>query len=500
MYCQGLGDCFLLTIPQGQGRPYSILIDFGLAMNTPRQGEIMTSVIRSVAQVTGGVVDLLAVTHEHWDHVSGFVQAAQELTPDKLVFKHLWQAWTENPADSVAQQLKETYGKAEKSLRLAQKMAASFKEDEASRKKLELLKQVLAFFGPAAASEGDGTVADAMATPLRLVGGAGNKSAYDFLEPGACKPLPNATSGPAKDMCAYVLGPPRKLERMRKIKPGTAHPETYGKSTGADGDESASAGLDSHWAWMTALHAAVDSSAHGVAAEFDRTQPFDRSVQIDLKKAEEIPFFQERYFSKRAENQERRIDGDWLGLGAQQLALQLESYTNNTSLVLAFELPVSKKILLFAGDAQVGNWLSWHDQDYPASGGGRVTAAELLARTILYKVGHHGSHNATLREKGLELMTDPQLSALLPVEAAGVRRLGYGEMPLQSLVAALKARTGKRLLRLDEAWSGGRPPGTWTSGLESARLSAETITVETDSGTAQRPLYMEVTLADLKSS
>lgn len=35
-----------------------------------------------------------------------------------------------------------------------------------------------------------------------------------------------------------------------------------------------------------------------------------------------------------------------------------------------------------------------------------VTAHELLARTVFYKVGHHGSHNATLRALGLELMTN----------------------------------------------------------------------------------------------
>jgi hypothetical protein len=34
----------------------------------------------------------------------------------------------------------------------------------------------------------------------------------------------------------------------------------------------------------------------------------------------------------------------------------------------------------------------------------KVKAEDLLERTVLYKVGHHASHNATLRQKGLELM------------------------------------------------------------------------------------------------
>ena len=41
------------------------------------------------------------------------------------------------------------------------------------------------------------------------------------------------------------------------------------------------------------------------------------------------------------------------------LALKLNTGINNTSLVLAFELPASKKVLFFAADAQRGNWISW---------------------------------------------------------------------------------------------------------------------------------------------
>ncbi|TIX03162.1 MAG: hypothetical protein E5V44_15695, partial [Mesorhizobium sp.] len=56
----------------------------------------------------------------------------------------------------------------------------------------------------------------------------------------------------------------------------------------------------------------------------------------------------------------RRIDSDWTG-SIEALALKMDSDTNNTSLALAFELP-DGQVLLFPGDAQVGNWLSWNDQ------------------------------------------------------------------------------------------------------------------------------------------
>jgi hypothetical protein len=90
----------------------------------------------------------------------------------------------------------------------------------------------------------------------------------------------------------------------------------------------------------------------------------------------------------------RRIDKEWL-YSAEQLALDMSNSTNNSSLVLAFELGAGGKVLLFAADAQRGNWVSWGKKDWN-DGDKKVTARDLLGRTVLYKVGHHGSHNATL--------------------------------------------------------------------------------------------------------
>ena len=105
------------------------------------------------------------------------------------------------------------------------------------------------------------------------------------------------------------------------------------------------------------------------------------------------PSWTATYFDQS--QQWRRIDGDWLG-AAETVALNLVGDTNNTSLVLAIEWGKreSGQVLLFAADAQVGNWLSWRDQKYD---GKKVTADDLMRRVVLYKVGHHGSHNATVR-------------------------------------------------------------------------------------------------------
>jgi len=46
-----------------------------------------------------------------------------------------------------------------------------------------------------------------------------------------------------------------------------------------------------------------------------------------------------------------------------------------------------------------------------------VRAADLLAKTVFYKVGHHSSHNATAKAKGLELMANgDELVAFIPVD------------------------------------------------------------------------------------
>jgi hypothetical protein len=66
----------------------------------------------------------------------------------------------------------------------------------------------------------------------------------------------------------------------------------------------------------------------------------------------------------------------------------LDDAMNNTSLILLFE--VGGKKFLFPGDAQIENW-NYALKDSPAAAANRT----LLEGTDFYKVGHHGSLNAT---------------------------------------------------------------------------------------------------------
>jgi hypothetical protein len=72
-----------------------------------------------------------------------------------------------------------------------------------------------------------------------------------------------------------------------------------------------------------------------------------------------------------------------------------------------------------------------------------------LARTIFYKVAHHGSHNATLKQNGLESMANLRIAAI-PVNHDMAAKKRWGNMPLPQLVAALTAKTNGKVLRIDE--------------------------------------------------
>jgi hypothetical protein len=234
---------------------------------------------------------------------------------------------------------------------------------------------------------------------------------------------------------AYALGPPRRHDRLFQDLPSAGRAqETY---------------LAVQAAAAEALWAAADGWIGGSAGEA-AASPFAPRYVIPAKDVQTggddtLDWLKAGYYGAPSW---RRVDGDWLGAGSA-LALKLDSDTNNTSLVLALEMDPSRKVLLFAADAQVGNWLSWHDQLY-AGPDGSVEAKDLLARTVVYKVGHHCSHNATLQDLGLELMTSEELTAMIPVVEDDAHDQGKGwNMPFPKLLDRLQEKTSGRVLRGD---------------------------------------------------
>lgn len=483
MYRTGLGDCFLLAFPRkGAGsRPrdkvFHVLIDCGVYYGTTGGADRIRAIAQDIRQATENRLDLLVITHEHWDHISGFhPHQAQEIFAG-ITLDQLWMAWTENLKLPLARDLHEGRRTARLALLQAMREMRSLRVDAQGRltEGAQMVEQLLGFFGgpvttPPAGLPQDGLGAAAFGAAkksvqteeamewLRDVYGQGKT---EFLHPCGGPIELDGVSG----VRVYVLGPPEDPDLIRQADPM--------------GDE----------VYHKGLAAAVQASffaAFGMIPERPDTRinrddereilvqslPFDEHLAILRKKVEgdgdpddpTLRFFRDRYLAR---DDWRQIDGDWLE-AAGEFALQLDNATNNTSLAFAIEIgpPGKGKVLLFPGDAQVGNWLSWfgkvklgdtevgRDMVWTV-GDRRVTAEDLLRRTVLYKVGHHGSHNATLREKGLELMGRPDGSgeflALLPVDEYVAReKAGYGEMPLRSLVKDLAIRTNGRIARCDD--------------------------------------------------
>ncbi len=200
----------------------------------------------------------------------------------------------------------------------------------------------------------------------------------------------------------FVLGPPRS-KLINKSNPSSGHNhETYMSidNTGLSGFVD---GL---------LKLGADAKTGETMVDY--AAPFSSDTGIDATAAKKTAWFKSTYFATKEKY--RRIENSWMD-AAGSFALQLDGAINNTSLVLAIELEANGKVLLFPGDAQVGSWLSWHDYEWKVKRGSKtetVTAEDLLNNTVLYKVSHHGSHNATVRDKGLEMMTHPELVAMIP--------------------------------------------------------------------------------------
>lgn len=385
----------LVTLPRSTGGAYFILIDCGVILGTSDAKALMTRVLSDVRDTTGGKVDLLVATHEHWDHLSGFIQAPEVF--EQLQVEQVWLPWTEDPDDKLGQKLAGERNVAIKLLGLSYTTMRAAGADSA-----QAIGSLLEFFGAAGRSTKDALEAVRAKT----------------AKPRYCRPddAPVEVAGASARL--YVLGPPRDEKLIKRARPSASEPETYELALGA-------------------VRQIVQPILNGEPVD----PPFSTLYAIPNRVAEELEFFK-RYWSADGW---RRIDTDWLA-DSTDLALQLDSATNNTSLVIAIEL-ANGDVLLFAADAQVGNWLSWEQLSWTV-GGRTVTGPDLLKRTILYKVGHHGSHNATLRQQGLELMDGLQL-AMIPVDQGMAQKKKWGRMPLPALVEALTEKTHGALLRSD---------------------------------------------------
>ena len=465
MFRQGHGDCFLLAFPRAEGgAPCYVLVDCGVKPGSQKfltHKKTLSKIVREdLLEACDGHLDLVILTHEHQDHLNG-IWSESNPPFDGFEIDEAWLAWTEDPENDLANRLRERHRDQLLGLVEARRqLALAVGEDNGTIHRLDqMLTLELGGDGDNDEQMSMDALAAAAANPENSVNKQGLKLVKNkamekrgsfFLTPGGEPLAIRGTQG----VRAFVLGPPEDDTLIADEDPRAeeAFPRDHSFSFG---------------------EAALRTEA-------ERSSPFRRRYGVSIEDALDDPesFFSQRYgTSDVAEDEDgvevgknppwRRIDAEWL-FSAESLALKLNKGINNTSLVIAFELPQTKKVLFFAADAQRGNWFSWKDVEFK-DGAVRVHARDLLARTVLYKVGHHGSHNATLDG------TDEDTYANLSWMAHGDQADEFVAMitavnewattknnppwfhPLPSIKAALRKKAQGRVLQTDEDGGPAKP-------------------------------------------
>jgi beta-lactamase superfamily II metal-dependent hydrolase len=121
------------------------------------------------------------------------------------------------------------------------------------------------------------------------------------------------------------------------------------------------------------------------------------------------------------------------GSSINDLAFALDQARNNESLVILFIF--CNKYLLFAGDAQYGNWRWWLENER--------SSGDILSKINFFKIAHHGSHNATPKA-ALEKMADGEFAAMVSTQSKP-----WKSIPRVPLMSRLDEKTKKRIVRSD---------------------------------------------------
>ncbi len=401
MYNVGFGDCFLLILPT----KHTILVDAGFHSNGPGpfSGDaLVTQIIADVTAATGHArIDVVIATHRHQDHVFAFNSTKW----NGASVGEVWLPWVENRKSAEAKSLwKKKDGFA---LRLTQALS-TFNLTKEERDDIDFM-----LWNAGVDIPGMGFAAWSNLGALNTLHGG-----FASRDRELPRYLPRTKTFPESFKPAvlpgvrvHVLGPSRDPEFIEELDP-------------KDDDET----------YRTLALRAAQVAAAGAQLP----APFGEVWEVPNR---------ERGFKLSSSEVERMIE---LAQNADALAAaeQLDNMINSTSLVLVLQIGTAR--LLLPGDAEWGTWKRILKDD---------DACALLKGSTFFKVGHHGSHNATSKTLVEKILPQNIPAMISTQQGTGTWRK---DIPLRELLDALALR-GIQHVRSD---STGAVPAGFTRGAQ----------------------------------
>jgi hypothetical protein len=342
----GFGDCYLLRFTYDNTHKH-VLIDFG-STEKPEAAKPkhMVEVAKKIAELCGpDGLDILVATHRHKDHISGFTTSTNGKGSGDIIAalkpRLVLQPWTEDPdipEDAEGPVAGNHAFRA--TLRSMQSMAAAVEEYAATLKAMDGDELRALGFTPAErdflAFVGENNVKNKNAINNLIDMGKATKAGFLHAD------MPLDVKDLLPGVTVDVLGPPT-VEQHGEV--ATQNPTNQAEywhlvavnAQGTEAKEAASEAL---------FPSPVSDPPHGRWAAY-RLRKLRKEMLMPIVTA-------------------------------------LDDAMNNTSLILLFR--VGGKSFLFPGDAQWENW------QYALS---KEKYVKLLKGVNVYKVGHHGSLNAT---------------------------------------------------------------------------------------------------------
>jgi beta-lactamase superfamily II metal-dependent hydrolase len=385
MYRVGFGDCFLVSFPSQENNGAEGTYHILVDCGVHSRGNI-GKIDQIVDNITAVTGGKLAIVIATHAHQDHISGFSDKFR--NFDIDEVWLPWTWDPNNPQALQLQ--------------------KRQIALIEQLALCADALAQ-DPSALNALSNLTNNETAISL-LKSGFGVNAKVRYLKAGdnlaASNKTDDPTALPIPGLAARILGPPTSEEFLAKMNPPQGE----------------------HYLQLSA----------GIVKAEEKDKPFSNLWMVGKQDPALSPV-------KLEPEQEKELQ-DKVRFPLSELAFALDEARNNESVVAL--LTFRGQYLLFAGDAEYGNWKWWLENLQPD---------ETLPQVTFFKVAHHGSVNGTPVD-ALKKMTQGKFAAMVSTQSTP-----WPSIPRVPLMAELNTKTQQRVVRSDWLKLDGAPdpsPGT----------------------------------------